>query len=225
MEHNNNEDLELINIFTEEATDLVNTISLTLLKWREDLTNNLYLKDIKRDLHTLKGSARMVGQLDIGTLAHELEELSDIFIKEQKPINRSLYELFAYAYDQLSIMIEALKSNSKIELPNNLIEKIKKAARGEVLEDNLQGMKEKPPTVPLEKPKETEDKKKTPQTENITKVERQEKQDKESTRESEIIRVRADTLDKLNISIGFASLAETLDALNVPNFAPICPIL
>src|SRR5471030_902064 len=129
MGHNgNDEDLELIEIFTEEATDLVNSISLTLLKWREDLSNIQYLQDIKRELHTLKGSARMVGQDNIGTLAHELEELCDIFIKEKKPIDRSLYELIAYAYDQFSVMLDALKTKTTIPLPEDLIVKIKKAA-------------------------------------------------------------------------------------------------
>ena len=67
---------ELLNIFIEEATDLLASISATLRSWEKDLNNKSIITNLTRDLHTLKGSARMVGQSTIGELAHEIETLA-----------------------------------------------------------------------------------------------------------------------------------------------------
>ena len=69
----NDENESLLKIFLEEAKDLLDAISATLQTWSTDLNNKSCFADLKRDLHTLKGGARMVNQAELSALAHETE--------------------------------------------------------------------------------------------------------------------------------------------------------
>lgn len=108
---------ELLQIFIEEATDLGDALSTTLREWEAELNNLSKIADLKRDLHTLKGSARMVGLSSIGTLAHELETLCEALASGKIKINRSVFDLINLSQDRISLMIEALKKNEK---PNDI---------------------------------------------------------------------------------------------------------
>lgn len=50
----NDENESLLNIFLEEAKDLLDAIAATLQGWSKDLNNKACFFDLKRDLHTLK---------------------------------------------------------------------------------------------------------------------------------------------------------------------------
>jgi len=76
----NDEVEELLNIFLEEAKDLLDAIAVTLQLWSSDLNNKSCFSDLKRDLHTLKGGARMVNQPQLSALAHELESLCEALL-------------------------------------------------------------------------------------------------------------------------------------------------
>ena len=106
-----NDDQELKDIFMEEATDLVASVSVTLRAWENDLHDLKKISDVKRDLHTLKGSARMVGFSTLGTLTHELETLCEAVAKNQISIDKSVFDLICFGHDQLSLMVECLKKN------------------------------------------------------------------------------------------------------------------
>jgi chemosensory pili system protein ChpA (sensor histidine kinase/response regulator) len=68
-------DPELLEIFLEEADDIIESSSAALVRWQADPQNTLEVENLLRDLHTLKGGARMVEIAPIGDLAHELESL------------------------------------------------------------------------------------------------------------------------------------------------------
>lgn len=119
---NDNKDQELIEIFLEEAADLIAAISGILQKWKEDLSNFNNITDLKRELHTLKGSARMIGQKEIGTLAHEMETLCDALAKGQVPIDRTIFEEICLGLDHISTMIEALRKNEPLPAADTLIQ-------------------------------------------------------------------------------------------------------
>lgn len=105
---NNKETEELIKIFIEEAIDLLNAISSTLQQWSTDLSNKNYLENLKRDLHTLKGGARMVSQPELSALAHELESLCEALANDSLPIDREAYNLICETHDRMVMMIEVL---------------------------------------------------------------------------------------------------------------------
>ncbi|MGA8862830.1 MAG: Hpt domain-containing protein [Gallionella sp.] len=67
-------DEQLLPVFLEEADDLCPKISEGLRLWRVAPHDQQQVPILKRLLHTMKGSARMVGAMRIGEIAHEMED-------------------------------------------------------------------------------------------------------------------------------------------------------
>ena len=67
-------DQELLTMFVEEARELVPQVGNELRAWRANPTQAEHPDSLQRALHTLKGSARMAGQADLGDTVHSMED-------------------------------------------------------------------------------------------------------------------------------------------------------
>ncbi len=105
----NSKDQALLEIFLEEATDLIASLSAILREWENDLNNLNKIAELKRDLHTLKGSARMVGQMNVGTLGHEMETLTEALAKGQIKVDRKIFESINLGLDHIGVMLDAIR--------------------------------------------------------------------------------------------------------------------
>ncbi len=68
-------DHEIANIYSEEATELLEAAEMSLTAWNRDRKDKDRVAELQRQLHTLKGGARMAGITAMGDLSHELESL------------------------------------------------------------------------------------------------------------------------------------------------------
>jgi chemosensory pili system protein ChpA (sensor histidine kinase/response regulator) len=68
-------DHEIANIYSEEATELLEAAHASLSVWHNDRKDKQPVAELQRQLHTLKGGARMAGITAMGDLSHELETL------------------------------------------------------------------------------------------------------------------------------------------------------
>ncbi len=68
------EDHALLNLFVDEAQDLLPEIGKVLRAWQVKPAVKAHLEALQRALHTFKGSARMAKQMTLGDVAHHLEE-------------------------------------------------------------------------------------------------------------------------------------------------------
>jgi chemosensory pili system protein ChpA (sensor histidine kinase/response regulator) len=68
-------DHEIANIYSEEATELLEAAESSLTAWNRDRKDKERVAELQRQLHTLKGGARMAGISAMGDLSHELETL------------------------------------------------------------------------------------------------------------------------------------------------------
>jgi chemosensory pili system protein ChpA (sensor histidine kinase/response regulator) len=68
-------DHEIANIYSEEATELLEAAQGSLTAWNQDRKDKQRVAELQRQLHTLKGGARMAGITAMGDLSHELETL------------------------------------------------------------------------------------------------------------------------------------------------------
>ena len=66
---------ELVAMFVEEANVILPELGTTLRVWKAAPADKQHSEVLQRLLHTLKGSARMAGQVEIGNIAHQLEEV------------------------------------------------------------------------------------------------------------------------------------------------------
>ena len=64
--------------FVDENRDRIQKLNQAILTFEKDTSNLELLKEIMREVHTLKGTARMMGFGEIVTLSHKVE---DIFVK------------------------------------------------------------------------------------------------------------------------------------------------
>ncbi len=68
-------DPEIVEIFVEEATELLEDMERALHDWQEDWNNTECVEELKRCLHTFKGGARLAGLVDLGDQSHHYETM------------------------------------------------------------------------------------------------------------------------------------------------------
>ena len=97
-------DAEMLEIFGEEAEDLLRNIGTQLDVLKGAPNNRESLLEIRRNAHTLKGSAGIVGLKPLSHLAHRVEDLLDCLSEKQIDGNRKIFELLAVSTDCLSAL-------------------------------------------------------------------------------------------------------------------------
>lgn len=122
-------DPELVSLFLEEAEEILETASNALDQWEQGDNSNV--DSLQRDLHTLKGGARMAGIAPVGDLAHELENLYEGYNAGQLEANRDLFALLHRCHDSLADMIDALRGNAAPQDAPELVSAIQAYIKGE----------------------------------------------------------------------------------------------
>lgn len=117
-------DLELVEIFLEEGFDILESSSGALHRWMENPDNSVELEALQRDLHTLKGGARMAEIRPIGDLSHELEFLYEGLCGGRLRASPTLFELLQRCHDRLAEMLEAVQQHRRIPGGESLIDAI-----------------------------------------------------------------------------------------------------
>ncbi len=104
-------DPELLDIFLEEATEVVQNIEAAAPKCAANPQDWEELTIIRRGFHTLKGSGRMVGLMDLGEIAWEIEQLFNLWLEQKRPASRDLLALVLDACKQYAGWITQLREN------------------------------------------------------------------------------------------------------------------
>ncbi len=106
---------EFISYFRDEAEELLQQIDADLLKLEEFVqtgeTDPEIIASLFRALHTVKGSAGMLGFTEIQGLAHKLENLCDLLRKDRMPLSESVVDILFSGRDLLTELVEAAISD------------------------------------------------------------------------------------------------------------------
>src|SRR5690606_35419044 len=114
-------DEELVGIFLEEADEILESAGTSLESWMEAPDNLIEVQSLQRDLHTLKGGARMAEIPELGDLGHELENLYEgLALGNLKP-SPVLFQLLQACHDRLAVMVEGVKANKGLAPGDDLI--------------------------------------------------------------------------------------------------------
>ena len=100
----------LLEVFLEEAVEVLATIAATVPKCRAEPANVEELATVRRGFHTLKGSGRMVGLTDLGEAAWQVERALNQFLEREQPATEPLLELASVAHGCFSDWIERLRA-------------------------------------------------------------------------------------------------------------------
>ncbi|VVN97747.1 Hpt domain-containing protein [Pseudomonas fluorescens] len=123
-------DDEIVSIFLEEAADILESAGQALQRWLDDPDNAAPLLSLQRDLHTLKGGARMAEVGPVGDLAHELESLYEGLVDRRYNHSSELAQLLQQSHDRLAVLLEQLHRQQPLSDPGELIAAIREFRQG-----------------------------------------------------------------------------------------------
>jgi chemosensory pili system protein ChpA (sensor histidine kinase/response regulator) len=124
-------DDEIVEIFLEEAVDILDSSGQALQRWLSDPDNAAPLSSLQRDLHTLKGGARMAEVEAIGDLAQELESLYEGLVDRRYHYSESLGRLLLKSHDRLALLLDQLQNHQPLTPALDLIEVIRQVRQGQ----------------------------------------------------------------------------------------------
>ena len=101
-------DPELLQIFLDEAQELVPAVGSAMRDWRDNRDNPALGQALQRVLHTLKGSARMAGAMALGELTHHMETRVENAMSV-KVLPAALFEELETSWDRMGILFEQLQ--------------------------------------------------------------------------------------------------------------------
>ena len=104
-------DDEIIEIFIEEAEEVLGDIDVHLPQWREQPDNRAAQQELRRSFHTLKGSGRMVQADAISELAFGMEKMLDRVVDGRLRITTAMIDTASRLRDAVPALIDALRNH------------------------------------------------------------------------------------------------------------------
>ncbi len=117
-------DQELAQVFQAEASDILDSSDALVRRLGEEPENVELLNDLRREMHTLKGSSRMAGFMTVGDLAHAAESVLDALGKGVLKAAPPILESVQRALDRLHRMLAGVRAGVQPPTPRDLIEEL-----------------------------------------------------------------------------------------------------
>ena len=177
-------DEDLLDIFVEEGRDLLDHSDGLAAQLRADPADRDALGALQRDLHTLKGGARMAGLMTIGDLGHALESLLESVAESRLALSGDDIPLIENSLDRLHAMLGRIARRRAIHPADGLVASLMKRVRGDTAVPAPQVAPEPAPAIELAA--------------LSAPIQRTDEQAEPGTRGAqEMVRIRADLLDRL----------------------------
>ncbi|MGH8153905.1 MAG: Hpt domain-containing protein [Rhodanobacteraceae bacterium] len=196
-------DLELVELFTDEAGELLDGSDSLLATLRTAPGDTESMHGLQRNLHTLKGGARVVGLGQVGDLAHAMETLLEKVGAAGRDLAPVEIDALERGFDRLHDLVERIRQRQAIAAPARAIARFNALAAGQAIDTAPEPVatesvtRPPPPPAPREAPQLVEAELHAP---------------------AEMIRVRSDLLDSLVNAAGEASIYRARLEQQVGNF-------
>lgn len=128
------QDNELVEVYLEEADELLDSIDNSLQIWSQNPDDKVTTKELQRQLHTLKGGARMSRFTNIGNLSHALESLIASVVDGRVDSSRWVFDILHQSLDRLNLMQEKAQSGQPVFPASELIKSIEDVHKGNIPE-------------------------------------------------------------------------------------------
>ncbi|MGC9455916.1 MAG: Hpt domain-containing protein [Halothiobacillaceae bacterium] len=115
------QDPEILEIFLEEADELVEAADEQLQAWHAQPDAADPIRLLHRNLHTLKGGARMAGLMNIAEITHLLEDRLDRARDRGVDNPRALVALVQRTYDTLGTLIDRVRNMQPVPAQHELL--------------------------------------------------------------------------------------------------------
>ena len=119
-------ELDLVKLFLEEASDLMESCSHALDSWLRYDKSMRPVSELQRNLHTLKGGARMAEFHELSNLSHALESVYEAIVTGQRESSEAPLGLLKQSHDVIETMLEAISQGRPVPLVDDLIMQLDK---------------------------------------------------------------------------------------------------
>ena len=108
------EDDDLREIFLDEASDIQDRNEQIIQQWIKDRDNLDHVTELQRNLHTLKGGARMAHVSSIADVAHVMETLLEQVAEQRLGITNELPDLIQQSHDWIVDAVSSVQNHDDI---------------------------------------------------------------------------------------------------------------
>ena len=127
-------DDDMIELFFDEATERVAALAGKLIEIERRPSDGELLRDVFRDLHTVKGSSAMVGLAPVNRLAHAAEDLVGQIRDAGRAVDGAVIDALLAALDTLRDMLAQARQGAAITVdPAPVIARLQNPAAGSLL--------------------------------------------------------------------------------------------
>lgn len=131
-------DPDLVDIFLEEASDILETCNRCLEKWRSDHKDNNAISEFRRQLHTLKGSARMATYSNIGDFSHTFETFVIDIAESRIDASDEVFNVVQRCLDHTNEMVDLAVAREPVLSATNLIAELDAIQAGKEYSTNIE---------------------------------------------------------------------------------------
>ncbi|RUL73945.1 Hpt domain-containing protein [Dyella choica] len=117
-------DPDLLEIFSEEAREILDDADSTLAKWHAEPTDVSHMAGLLRALHTLKGGARIAGVTPVGDLSHALESLLERSHGIDPNKTGLLIGTLEAAFDEMHGLVQRVSQGKAIAYPHAMVARL-----------------------------------------------------------------------------------------------------
>ncbi len=126
-------DAELLEIFLQEGVEILDQSDGLIAQLRESPDDREIIAGLQRELHTLKGGARMAGVAPIGDLSHAMESLFEALVEGRSTATgQHTVEVLEHSFDALHRMVQRVQQGRAIATPDQTISVLEALQRGEM---------------------------------------------------------------------------------------------
>jgi chemosensory pili system protein ChpA (sensor histidine kinase/response regulator) len=128
-------DADLLEVFIDEAREILDHADDVLAHWHAAPDELAHVAELQRDLHTLKGGARIAGLVSVGDLSHAIETLLEKPIRDTARTGALITALEA-SFDQLHALVQQVSQGETPDYPQATIDRLLEMAGETVLADD-----------------------------------------------------------------------------------------
>ncbi len=121
-------DVELVQVFQYEAAEILDASDAILQQLGAEPDHTGLLNDLRRGMHTLKGSSRMAGIMTVGDLAHAAESVLDALGKGLSQATPAVLDTLQHTLDRLNQMLAEAASGVNPAAATDLIHDLHRLA-------------------------------------------------------------------------------------------------
>ncbi|HEX4480654.1 MAG TPA: Hpt domain-containing protein [Rudaea sp.] len=125
-------DEDLLEIFVQEGDDILDHSDSLMAKLRESPQDRDLVTGLQRDLHTLKGGARMAGLAPIGDLSHAMESLLESISENRRMMDRVTVDSLERGFDRLHGLVQRVSRRQALSMPEHAIARFEGLVSGEL---------------------------------------------------------------------------------------------